>query len=179
MLSTPLISEHFQCYEYDGKGIAIIPRNASSATREALRHEGTIHRTGTCPDIPIYGFIRDPMERHISGAVYLPGRFAKTPAEETYEQYVDRILGGEEDKHWIPQTKILKGIPNLKLRPYELLNYHWTTELEFPQIKAVNKGPYEFRLQRYHKLDTRYRISELMDYWADDYSLRETLLWQR
>jgi len=174
-----MVSPHFQCYEYEGKGIAIIPRNASSAIRETLRQVGIIHPIGTCPDIPIYGFIRDPMERHISGAVYLPGRHAQAPMEENYKQYVDKILAGEEEKHWIPQTKILEGIPNLTLYPYELLNYHWTTELKFPQVKVLNTGPYEFKLQRYHRIDTRYRISDLLEYWKEDYNIREVLPWQR
>jgi len=156
-----------EIFKYKGIYIALIPRAGSTAIRWSIEPHTYFDQT----DQPVHAFIRDPIDRFISAAK-LAGKYRKVPKRHPYELFVDRVLDGEKDQHWIPQAEYLKGL-NIIPHPLERMNSiwaKWRDELGFPRLKPDNCSPmFEHRLS---VINTSYRINDLVEYYKEDYRLR-------
>ena len=148
--------------EYEGKGLILIRRAASITMKRTLNDTPHLHIK---PRLPTYIFIRDPVDRIHSGFKFLPGCIPKCPLGMTYKEYVDQVLSGEPERHWVPQTDLVEGVENLTMYRFEDLETVWPT-LGFPALKPHNISP-DVEIP-----DWDYRIKELMEFYAEDYELR-------
>lgn len=168
---------------YNNIGVAEIPRAASMSVRRTLPVELSGVQTYSSADsirgVQKYAFIRDPLERFFSGAVFLPNRYGGMPQGITsYADYVDMVLSGVQDDHWTPQADLLQGIPNLNLYPLEQIHVIWNQVMSpagFPLLQHVNKTANTAQ-ERTWCFDSQYRISELVQFYQADYTLRSQWL---
>lgn len=138
-----------------------IPKVASTSILSVLpRHKGAP------PTVPTFAFVRDPVQRFISGFQFLSAQnYPDFPKE--YRAFVDRVLGGARNVHWQPQAELLDGIANLTLYRFEDLQRRWA-QIGFPTLPVRNASqPIQF--------DVEYRINELLTYYRKDVILRAAI----
>ena len=123
------------------------------------------------PAVPTFAFPREPFDklRSVFQFFWDSSRYPRTPFWKTYEQCVDKILGGAENLHWWPQAELLKGFPDLTMYRFEDLSRIWA-EIGFPALRHRNKST------RVVIQNPDYRIDEIRVYYAADFELRKQCL---
>lgn len=102
------------------------------------------------------GLLRDPLVRLESAYNYFQygqcGVFPNTQRYETIEHFIDSILNGHSDSHWLPQTEQLVLCDKF----YDLESFPLqSTVNQFNHIEKIN-----------------YRVDDLKQYYAGDYEFR-------
>lgn len=170
--------EQFQAAIYNGVGIALIRRAASTSIKRSIEQVVKVcpmSDKGVQPGVPVIAFIRDPLERFYSGAKGLPDRYCKYPHDRTFHEHVDHVLSGADDPHWTPQAEILEGIKDLTYHPFEKISEAWQSyqlSHDFPSLLHEHKSE-EVKNRKIHDIDYQYRRGELKIFYAADYEMRE------
>lgn len=154
--------------------IAASPKVASTSIQAALEPYNFPHYSAgarACP--PIEGrailFVRDPIERFISGYRFL------SRAREIlicYRGFVDQVLDGWMDMHIQAQRdyhSIDGEFKPTELYPFERLGEIWPF-VGMGDLPVKNASP-----KNWPDVDISYRLEELQNYYAKDYELRAAL----
>lgn len=139
-------------------GVVIIFKNAS----RSMVTTGTVvsaHRVRLPKHLHV--FVRDPIQRLKSAYQFFHGRSRMKAL--TWEQFIDRVLAGDENVHWLPVTETLKRLNR------DDVNVHLFENLatEYPLGKLEHRNQSEPV-----NVDTDYRASDIRRFYAGDYNLR-------
>jgi len=132
----------------DGIGVVIIPKCASESMKGVLKEE---------PYSRVVAFIRDPIERCISGYRFFRNKPSDPRYAPSWERWVEMVLS-QDDGHWTPQARL---VGDARLFPFELLSDVWRS-LGWSELQVMNKSIYA---------DVG-DCAVLRDYYVDDFKLR-------
>lgn len=107
----------------DGRTVCVVPRAASQSMKKALWSAG-----GKAVSEPVgrtIMWIREPFDRLATAAVMFAG------GHRSYEDFAQRILSGDWNVHWVPQTELHPEAT--VFYPFDLLAQTWAEE--FPDIE--------------------------------------------
>lgn len=136
-------------YLHSGKAILAIPKCGSESlacgTRLADDEAARLDRIA---------FIRGPFSRCVSGWSFFRGQPQSSLHLAKWEDWVDRVLSGEDNEHWRPQASF---ITDERVLPFEQFGMF----VRFHEHRSM-----------WAAFDPGYRLEELRQYYKDDFALR-------
>jgi hypothetical protein len=127
-----------------GTIIALTEKGGCTSMRQTLKRQ----RAGKLRDlhqvreqqIPIRVYLRHPVKRLISAWRYFyPSQFprqTRIPAHASFEEFVDRVLGGVSNEHWDPQLGLYAGCNIDELYQFERVMETWPPEFPLEHLNA-------------------------------------------
>lgn len=135
----------------------LIPKAASKSIRSVLGDERLVWE-GELP-ARLVAFVRDPIERLQSCYRY----FWKKYSLPSWPGFVDQVLAGEPDGHWMPQAQFLPA--GCETYRFEDLAVVWARN-GLPTLRHLNRG------KRPNLPLECYREDDLRRHYRADYELR-------
>lgn len=130
-----------------------------------MYQSGLVYGESEMPDCQLIGFVRDPILRLKSAWRYFsPKGNAGIRKNSTWPEYVDDVLGGLTNPHWLP---VHSSYRTEVLYPYEYLEDIWNS-IGFPPL-PIFKPTDRTMPAPDHRLD------ELHELYAADLELRKCL----
>ncbi len=143
--------------------IGLIPKSALTSIRGSLypeyaekvwRPEAMKHQ------FPIRIYIRHPLRRMVSAFRFLSMQPRVLPGACTFERFVDLILDGIRNSHWLPQVAWFDEYNVTEIYQLERITETWPSEIE---LGHLNRSPDSTPTPT-----MGYRMDELNDYYGND-----------
>ena len=169
-------------FQHDDFVVLSIPRCGSESLADGMH----IYPLAAKAFARVLVFVRDPIERCISGYQFFQPFPIDPRSAPTWEAWVDRILDAPEGRDYADQAKsagrIVAESRHLPVDP------HWKPQAQlideapvavtevwaFEQLATVIPGIKHFHKSTVQLVDRSYRSAELLAYYARDTALRLT-----
>ena len=159
-----------QYLTYGDLSVVRIPKAASQSMYSAIGNYKAFNLRDNPPK-NVIAFIRDWMDRLVSAFQFFSDgtRYKGLEFPRQWEPFVDRVLDGPTNPHWIPQYEYVKWTPNVVLHPFEKLGQVWS-DLGLPEL------PHRHKSVPGKDQPNGYRMSELESLFSEDAKMRTA--WQ-